>query len=106
MNNPAYTYRANIVRIIDGDTAVVDIDLGFNTWILKQHIRLRDVQAPEIRGAEREEGLKWKAKLEKLLPAGIEIILESFKDKSDKYGRWVGNLWCGDHCVNDDMKYL
>ena len=103
---PQFTYRAIVVRVIDGDTVVLDIDLGFGVWLHKQSIRLLGVNAPEIRGEEREEGLKWKAKLESLIPVGTEIILESFRDKSDKYGRWLGNLWLGERLLNEEMKTL
>jgi micrococcal nuclease len=97
---PAYTYRAVVVRVIDGDTVVLDIDLGFDTWLHNKHIRLLGVDAPEIRGAERAEGLKWKARLEAQLPTGAEVILQSTKDKSDKYGRYLGTLWSQDLKVN------
>jgi hypothetical protein len=30
-NNP-YMFYGNLVRIIDGDTIVVNIDLGFDIW--------------------------------------------------------------------------
>jgi len=46
-----YTYAAETVRVIDGDTVVADIDLGFNTWLRNEHLRLSDIEAPE-RGAD------------------------------------------------------
>lgn len=42
-----YTYRAEIVRVIDGDTVVADIDLGFEIWVRNEHLRLAGVEAPE-----------------------------------------------------------
>ena len=42
-----YTYSAEIVRVIDGDTVVADIDLGFNTWLHDEHLRLNGIDAPE-----------------------------------------------------------
>ena len=42
-----YTYKANIVRVIDGDTVVADIDLGFDVWLRKEHLRLVGIDAPE-----------------------------------------------------------
>ena len=44
---PAYLYRAVVVRVVDGDTIDVDIDLGFYVWIRKQRIRLIGIDAPE-----------------------------------------------------------
>ena len=41
-----YEYRINIVKIIDGDTVDVDIDLGFGVWLKKQRIRLYGIDTP------------------------------------------------------------
>ena len=35
-----YEYKATIVRVVDGDTVDVDIDLGFDVWLRSQRIRL------------------------------------------------------------------
>ena len=43
-----YTYRAEIVRVIDGDTIVADIDLGFNIWLRDEHLRLHGIDTPEM----------------------------------------------------------
>ncbi|MEM6668731.1 MAG: thermonuclease family protein [Pseudomonadota bacterium] len=42
-----YLYRADITRVIDGDTVVADIDLGFNTWRRDERLRLARIDAPE-----------------------------------------------------------
>lgn len=90
---PAFTYRAIVTSIYDGDTMTVDIDLGFHSWMRSQKIRLYGVDTPEIRGEERPEGLKVKAELLKICLPGTHIILQSLKDKSGKYGRWLGIVW-------------
>ena len=41
-----YTCKAKIVRVIDGDTVVADIDLGFRTWLHGEHLRLYGIDAP------------------------------------------------------------
>ena len=53
-----YEYRAYVRKVYDGDTITVDIDLGFGIVVQGQKIRLLRLNAPEIRGEEREEGLK------------------------------------------------
>jgi len=85
-----YTYRAVIVSVYDGDTLTVDIDLGFNTWMRKQKIRLYGIDTPEVRGEERPEGLEVKEFVLQMCPPGKEVMLESIKDKTGKYGRWLG----------------
>ena len=48
-----YTYKARCVSVYDGDSITLDIDLGFNHWMLNQKIRLLGIDTPEIRGPER-----------------------------------------------------
>jgi micrococcal nuclease len=42
-----YEYRCKIVKIIDGDTVDVDIDLGFGVWLHKERVRLYGIDTPE-----------------------------------------------------------
>ena len=58
-----YEYRCKIVKVIDGDTVDVDIDLGFGVWLHKERIRLYGIDTPESRTRDLEEkkyGLKQK----------------------------------------------
>ena len=59
-----YEYKCKVVKIIDGDTVDVDIDLGFGIWVHKERIRLFGIDTPESRTRDLEEkhfGLKAKA---------------------------------------------
>ena len=58
MANQLYFYKAVITSVYDGDTCTVDIDLGLSTWIRGEKVRLYRSNAPELRGAEREAGLR------------------------------------------------
>ena len=87
-----YKYKAHCVRVVDGDTIYCDIDLGFGVWLHKQIIRLAGIDTPEIRGEEREEGLKVKEYVEAVL-MNKELILETYKYKKGKYGRWIAEIW-------------
>ena len=44
-----YLYRAKIVRVIDGDTGVADVDLGFRTWLRGETLRQYGIGTPERR---------------------------------------------------------
>lgn len=109
---PAYRYRARVTRVVDGDTVIVDVDLGWKTWQLAQAVRLFGIDAPEMSTREGPGAADF---LEGLLARYAEtragehwIVLESRKDKLDKYGRWLGVLY-GVHgdgspvCLNDEM---
>ena len=54
-----YEYRCKIVKIIDGDTVDVDIDLGFGVWMHKERIRLYGIDTPESRTRDLEEKKIW-----------------------------------------------
>lgn len=85
-----YRYVADLVRVIDGDTIDFNLDLGFH--ITKRvRIRVKDYDAPEIRGDEREEGLKVKAKAERILTNNFLIVVETSMDTS--FDRWVGDIY-------------
>ena len=92
-----YEYRVEVVRVVDGDTVDVDIDLGFGVALNNQRIRLAGIDAPETRTrdlVEKEAGLKAKACVEVALPVGSKQVLvtSSFDDAKGKYGRIIGDL--------------
>ena len=105
-----YRYRCNVVKIIDGDTVDVDIDLGFGVWMRKQRIRMYGIDTPESRTRDLEEkkyGLAAKDFLTGLLDDEGGIVLKTHKDGKGKFGRILGELWrttnYADQSINDYM---
>ena len=98
-----FEYKCKMVRVVDGDTVDVDIDLGFGVWLKKQRIRLYAIDTPESRtsdDAERVYGLAAKDFLIKWTNAG-DLTLKTFKDGKGKFGRILGELWFGKtHNIN------
>jgi micrococcal nuclease len=89
-----YEYRIKIVKVIDGDTVDVDIDLGFGVWLKKERVRLFGIDTPESRTRDKEEkkfGLLAKEYLKASLKKGTPI-LRTRKDKTGKFGRILGEL--------------
>ena len=84
-----YMYPAKVVRVIDGDTIVVDINLGLKHIIQKEQIRLYGINTPEMRT---QEGKDIKHMVEKMI-LGETVILETIKDKRGKYGRVLGIIY-------------
>lgn len=78
-----------VIRVIDGDTIVVNVYLGINVWLLDQHIRIFGINAPEIRGESKEEGLKSKERVVELMRDAKFLELT---DHRDKYGRLLGDF--------------
>ena len=97
-----YWYKAKCVAIYDGDTITCDIDLGFNMIMRGQKIRLYGIDTPEIRGDEREEGLKAKHYLMHHI-LGEQIVLQTYKDRSGKYGRWLGVVHFNGVNMNEEL---
>ena len=92
MEGKLYHYRAIVQSVYDGDTCTVDIDLGLNTWIRGEKVRLYRINAPELRGPESEAGKRSRDFLRSQID-GKEIYIQTFKDKKGKYGRYIADIW-------------
>ena len=90
-----YEYKCKIVRVVDGDTVDVDIDLGFGIWMHKERIRLHGIDTPESRTRDLEEkkyGLLAKEQIRFFLPEGSMQTLVTVRDKAGKFGRILGKF--------------
>ena len=90
-----YQYKAQLIKVVDGDTIEVDFDLGFGVWLRAQRIRLAGIDTPESRTANKEEkvrGLLSKKKLNEVLSDSDYIIVNTEIDPDEKYGRILGRL--------------
>ena len=102
-----YTYRAEVVKVIDGDTIDVHIDLGFYVWIRFQRIHLFGIDAPEATGATEQAGVAATEHLKGLIE-GKTVILKSLRgedspDRQGSFGNWDGLVWLEGKSINDEM---
>jgi len=90
-----YEYSAKVIRVYDGDTIWVDLDLGFGIWLRNQAIRFRGINTPELRGPTKESGIVSRDRVIELLEnSGNECIIKTKKDKQKgKYGRILGEVF-------------
>lgn len=107
MEQTLYHYKAFVTQVYDGDTVTVDIDLGLHTWMKGEKLRLYRINAPELRGAEKEAGKLSRDYLKSLIWKK-ELFIETIKDKREKYGRYLAEIWCpldnGNYMnVNDEL---
>lgn len=86
-----WEYKASVVKVVDGDTVDFDLDLGFYLKI-RVRLRLAGIDTPEVRGTEKEAGLKAKAFVERLLGGATEIVVRTGKE-TGKFGRWIGDIF-------------
>jgi len=91
-----YYYKAEILRVIDGDTVDLEIDLGLNVFSV-QRCRLYGIDAPERKaGKEATDYLK-----HQVLMDGPNCICQTYKDKQGKYGRWLVTIYFGEMNMNE-----
>jgi len=88
-----YQYKVKVVKVVDGDTIDVDIDLGFSTVLKKQRVRFLGIDTPESRTrdlVEKKFGKASKKHLKGLLESADSLSLISH-DKG-KFGRILGEI--------------
>ena len=87
-----FQYRAHITSVYDGDTCTADIDLGLGVWVRGEKLRLHRINAPELRGKDAIKGKASRDHLKSLI-AGKEVLLQTIKDRREKYGRYLAEIW-------------
>jgi len=93
-----YDYKCNVVKIVDGDTVDVDIDLGFGIWMRNERVRIMGIDTPESRTrdlVEKKFGLAAKERLKSLLGEKTVLrtqIARNGEDMKGKFGRILGDF--------------
>ena len=88
-----YIYKAELVRVVDGDTVDLVIDLGFDTF-RHERFRLYGIDAPEMRteAGKAAKAWLWEA-LQPLDAIYAQTVQLETKAKRDKYGRFLAVLY-------------
>ncbi len=106
-----FCYNATVVRIVDGDTIRLDIDLGFDIVLKNQSVRLYKVDTPECRTRDLKEkaaGLLAKSVVQNLIAVGERVFIRTKLDTKGKFGRLLGtiittdNININEHLVNNN----
>jgi len=96
MTREIWNYRAELDRVVDGDTLDISADLGFDTYKIIR-VRLKGVDTAEIFGVERDSdgykrGMKQKRFVEDFLKVdGDWPITFVSMEREGKFGRWLGH---------------
>lgn len=100
-----WKYRPISYRVYDGDTILdLVLDLGFNVRV-EIKTRLMGINAPEVRGSEKEKGIETKNWLvEKMKDAQMRgnLFIQSHTEQG-KFGRWLITVWSGNTDLNKLM---
>jgi micrococcal nuclease len=99
-----YEYRVKkVLKIVDGDTIDVDLDLGFDISFT-QRVRLAGIDTPESRTTDKYEktlGLEVKDKLKDAIGAAKTVVIRTEKpDSTEKYGRILGWIFLDENPVS------
>jgi len=92
-------YDVKVVKIVDGDTVDVDINLGFGVWLSDERVRIMGIDTPESRTRDKVEDLfgeAAKARLKELMEDGGKLITTEDKkgeDMKGKFGRILGDFY-------------
>lgn len=104
-----YEYKVKILKVVDGDTVDVDIDLGFGVVLSDERVRIMGIDTPESRTRDKVEkkfGLASKARLKQLLgKTGIlkTQINKNGEDMKGKFGRILGDFVAEDGRMVTDV---
>lgn len=102
MINP-YWYQGSVLRVVDGDTIDLMVDLGFSIHH-KIRVRLYGINTPESRTKNLEEkalGLKAKEYVSDWLDNHKTVFIKTVVDKNEKYGRVLAEIYSSAD-INDE----
>lgn len=88
-----FEYTGEIINVVDGDTVDAKIDLGFQIY-WHTRLRLNGINTPELHSGSADEhaaAVKAKDRLAELV-LGKTAAVKTFKDKTEKYGRYLAEL--------------
>jgi len=92
-------YDVKVVKIVDGDTVDVDINLGFGVWLSDERVRIIGIDTPESRTRDRVEDLfgeAAKARVKELMEGSAKLITTEDRkgeDMKGKFGRILGDFY-------------
>ena len=94
-HNLMYKYSATVIKVVDGDTVDLNLDLGFKLRFQLRG-RLTGINAPE---GKQTEAADW---LHQQLPIGKIVTVET-KKTQEKYGRWLVTIFLDDKNLNLEL---
>ena len=98
-----YEYSAEVLRWVDGDTLLVEVDVGF--YIKREEkIRLARIDAPELRSStpfQIRKARRAKSVVSRWCPVGSAVLIQTKKTKRDKYARYIAEVFFKQKNISD-----
>lgn len=85
-----FTYQAKVIKVVDGDTLVIALDMGLGMSSEGQRLRLRGIDCPEL---DTEEGQRAKRFVQARLNPCDFIIVKTFKETVDLHDRYIVDIF-------------
>jgi endonuclease YncB( thermonuclease family) len=86
-----YTYGARVLKVVDGDTLLLQVDVGFKAS-MEHKVRLRGINCPEAKSKAGEKAVAYvRERLMTPEGAGGFVVIRSYK--TEKFGRFLVDLW-------------
>jgi len=93
VNFDRYVYDAECVKVVDGDTLHLEVDLGLDCRRAIT-IRVHGINTPEMRGPEREEGIVSRNCLKDFIDKSDGgLTIQTVRDRTGKYGRYLAHIF-------------
>ncbi len=96
VNADDYIRNAELIKVVDGDTIEIRIDLGFNAYLVER-LRLRLVDAPEM---NTPAGKAWKEWVQNWFKSVRSLYVKTIKYEQDKYARYLADVVAIDLTTN------
>lgn len=92
-----YRYSAEVNTVLDGNTLLADIDLGFGIWYRKTEVRLKGVKVPTT-AEDTAKGVAAHKFLHGILKDQERILIQTYYDPTGKYDGWYAkvSIWDDD----------
>lgn len=96
-----YTRNAKVNSVVDGDTVDLQVDLGCDISI-NMRCRLNGINAPEKNTVTGKASKAW---MDKTLPVGSDVVVQTIKDRKEKYGRYLAVVFLpgSSTSINDQL---
>jgi len=100
---PNYVFWAELVRIVDGNTVSMNVDLGFGVWMHKQNLTLFDADKIGPDESAKVKNMQRVAKMRELLQDSTDIVVKTIRDKDATPPRYFATIWADGVNVNDEV---
>ena len=100
---PNYVFWAELVRIMDGNTVSMNLDLGFGVWVHKQNLTLFDADKNGPDEEAKVKNMQRVAKMRELLQDSTDIVVKTVRDKDAAPPRYFATIWADGVNVNDEV---